>query len=203
MNGSSTIATIVILAIGLSALTVGTNGWSTWTAEAARRQAVVERPRPLPAYQLLDSRGESLTLAQSERDLTVVDLIYTQCPTVCLAMGAQFRQLQSELATAGLLERVELLSVTFDPANDDQSTLSDYLRRFGAVEPHWRAARFQDNDELAASLTDLGVIVIPEQSMGFVHNAAYYLIENGRVIEIFDIEARTDLFEAIRARLAT
>jgi len=201
MNWSSGIATIAILAAGFGALTFGTDGWSVWTAETARRQAVLERPWPLPDYRLRDSRGKQLTLARSERALTVVDLIYTQCPTVCLAMGTQFRQLQSELATVGLLDQVQLLSVTFDPENDGASSLADYLSRFNAIEPQWRAARFDDNQALSAALEDLGVIIIPEPSVGFVHNAAFYLVEQGRVIEIFDVEATTPLVESIRSRL--
>lgn len=201
MNWPSAIATVGVLVAGFGTLTFGTDSWGVWTAETARRQAVIESPRPLPDYRLLDSRGKQLSLARSERALAVVDLVYTQCPTVCLAMGAQFRQLQSELATAGLLDQVQLLSVTFDPENDDASALAEYLKRFSAVEPHWRAARFANNQQLDAALEDLGVIVIPEPSVGFVHNAAFYLVEEGRVVEIFDVEARTALFESIRSRL--
>lgn len=203
MSWYSAIATTVILTVGIASLTAGTSGWSTWTAEGARRAAVLESPQPLPVYLLRDTKDQSLSLSKLERSLTVVDLIYTRCPTVCLAMGAQFRQLQSELATAGLLDEVQLLSITFDPDNDDRQALADYLKRFGAVEPHWRAARFESDNDLASALQHLGVVVIPEPTVGFVHNAAFYLIENGQVIEIFDIDDRTALFEAIRTRATT
>lgn len=236
-------ATVGVLVAGFGALTLGTGGWTVWTAESARRQAVLENPRPLPDYPLRDSRGTTFSLAAGDwgpgaharrlvaddrdlaadaprltadgrrlnaddprlvahaRPLVVVDLIYTRCPTVCQAMGLEFRQLQGELAAFGWLDRVRLVSVTFDSANDDDAALNAWLRRHGAAEPHWRAARFEDAGHLEEVLARLGVVVIPEPRVGFVHNAAFYLIDAGRVVEILDVDDRAGLFEAIRRRL--
>ena len=194
-------ATICVLVAGYSSLALGTDGWRIWTAESARRQAVLENPRPIPDHPLRDSRGGRLTLAGGGKRIAVVDLIYTRCPTVCQAMGAQFRQLQGELATIDLLDDVELVSVTFDPANDDDAALGGYLRRFGAIEPGWRAARFDDDAHLDEMLEELGVVVIPEPRVGFVHNAAFYVIEGGSVVEIIDVDDRPALFDAILRRM--
>ena len=194
-------ATLCVLGAGFGALALGTDGWTVWTAESARRQAVLADPRPLPDYALLDSRGEAFSLVASGGRLAVVDLIYTRCPSVCQAMGLQFRQLQGELETFGWLDDVALISISFDPANDDDRALNEYLRRYGAAEPQWRAARFTDYAHLQHVLELLGVVVIPEPRVGFVHNAAFYLIDDGRVVEILDWDDRAGLFEAIRRRL--
>ncbi len=200
MRRHAALASAAVLLAGSAALGWGTDGWSVWTAESARRAAVLADPRPLPDHPLRDSRGGTLSLADPGRPLAVVGLIYTRCPAVCVAMGAHFRLLQDELAEAGLLGEVQLLSVSFDPANDDGPALAAYLRRFGAVEPDWRAARFEEDGALRAVLERLEVIVIPEPVMGFAHNAAYYLVQDGRVVAVFDVEDRPGLFEAIRAR---
>ena len=194
-------ATLTVLVAGYSVMAAGTDGWRVWTAESARRQALLASPRPLPDYVLRDSTGKSLSMRTSGRSLRVVDFVYTQCPTVCLAMGSQFRLLQGELAELDLLGRVELLSITFDPANDDLAELAVYLNRFGAIPPHWRAARFENDTQLEAVLDQFGVIVIPEPTVGFVHNAAFYLIEDNRVSDIYDIDDRAALLRAIRERL--
>ena len=194
-------AAVLVLVFGCAALILATDGGSVWTAEGARRQAVLSNPKPLPDYPLSDSWGNRLSLAAQESPLRVVDLIYTRCPTVCLAMGAQLRMLQTELAAAGLLEQVEILSITFDPA-DDAAALADYLARFHAMESGWRAARFDDEEDLERALDELGVVVIPEPDVGFVHNAAFYLVERGRLVAILDVEDRAGLFEAIRQRVA-
>ena len=203
MPWRSVVAAALVAAVGYAAVALGTDGWSVWTAETARRQAVLSSPKPLPDYPLDDARGERLSLSRSSQPLRVVDLIYTRCPTVCLAMGAQLRLLQGELAAADLLDQVEILSITFDPANDDAAALGNYLRRFGAVEPDWRAARFSRDADLADALDQLGVIVIPEPRVGFVHNAAFYLLEDGHVAEIVEIDDRIGLFEAIQRRASS
>ena len=201
MPWRSACAAVLVLGLGCAALILGTDGGSIWTAEGARRQAVLSNPKPLPDYPLRDSRGTRSSLANPAHGLQVVDFIYTRCPTVCLAMGAQLRMLQTELAAVGLLEEVEILSITFDPA-DDQRALTDYLARFHAIEPGWRAARFENDEDLARTLDELGVVVLPDPSVGFVHNAAFYLVEQGRVVAILDVEDRAGLFDAIRKRAA-
>ncbi|MDE0179513.1 MAG: SCO family protein [Gammaproteobacteria bacterium] len=199
MPWRSACAAVLVLGLGCAALILGTDGGSIWTAEGARRQAVLSNPKPLADYPLRDSLGTRLSLANPGRELQVIDLIYTRCPTVCLAMGAQLRMLQTELAAVGLLEQVGILSITFDPA-DDERALADYLARFHAIEPGWRAARFENDEDLARTLDELGVVVLPDPSVGFVHNAAFYLVEQGRVVAVLDVEDRAGLFEAIRKR---
>ena len=199
----SVAATTLIVVAGYASLALGTDGWSVWTAEGARRQAVLSNPRTLPDYPLTGARGETLSLARTDRPLMVVDLIYTRCPSLCLAMGAQLRLLQAELAAAGLTDQVGFLSITFDPDNDDADALRGYLERFRAVEPQWRAARFEHDDHLAKVLDELGVIVLPEPSVGFVHNAAFYLVEEGRVVEILEVDDRAGLFGSIAERAGT
>ena len=154
MPWRSAAATVLVLAVGCASLALGTDGWSVWTAEGARRQAVLTNPKALPDYPLTDTRGHALSLVHPERPLLVVDLIYTRCPTVCLAMGAQLRTLQTELAATGLAEKVGIVSITFDP-DDDREALADYLARFHALEPGWRAARLDDDEDLGPLLEEL------------------------------------------------
>ena len=192
-------AIAVVLMAGIGTLTWATDGWRIWTAETARREAVLNHPKALPAVNLTDSHGRSVKL-KHQSQLVVVDFIFTQCPTVCLAMGAQFRQLQDQLSAEELSGQVRLLSLSFDPENDHQAQLTQYLSRFGAVDPYWKAARFDQIEQLQDTLDQLGVIVIPEPTLGFVHNAAFYLIEDGYVVGIYDVEELERLSDDIRLR---
>ena len=58
-------ATLCVLAVGFGSLALGTDGWTVWTAESARRQSVLDNPRPLPDFVLRDSRGGSLSLGSA------------------------------------------------------------------------------------------------------------------------------------------
>ena len=197
----SATATVAVLLGGCLALWAATDGGAAWTAESARRLDVAERPQDLPDATLRDVEDRSIGLAALERPIAVVDFIYTRCPTVCVALGSTFRDLQGELVSRGWQDRVGLLSLTFDHAHDGSAELAGYLARFGAAPDLWNAARFEDEDDLDAVLRDLGVIVIEEPNLGFVHNTAIYLVDRGRVVGIYDFTDRSGLLQAIEWRL--
>lgn len=199
----SAAATVAVLLGGFLAVWAGTDGGAAWTAESARRLDIAERPRELPNAPLLDVGERSIGLASLDRRIVIVDFIYTRCPTVCLDLGSTFRDLQGELVSRGWEDRVGLLSLTFDHAHDGPVELAGYLGRFGAAPDLWRAARFEAEDDLDAVLRDLGVIVIPEPNVGFVHNTAMYLVDRGRVVGMYDFDDRSGLLQAIEWRLET
>ena len=197
----SATAIVLVVVAGFISLWLGTDRWAAWTAESARRIDVLQSPRALPNLQLRNASGGSVPLLAGAKRLQIIDFIYTQCPTVCLAMGAEFRSLQGDIASQGLVNEVELLSLTFDLVHADVPALSAYLNRFSAERSIWQAARVEQADKLPPLLKQLGVIVIPEPMLGFVHNAALYLVDNGQVVEIFDVGDRDQIMQAVQWRL--
>jgi len=187
----------LVLVTGIAALWLGTDGWQIWTAESARRQAIVSEKTVLPDLVIRDANNQRRSLTDSPHSIVLMDFIYTQCPTVCLTMGAEFRLLQNELVARELDDRVGLLSMTFDQERDGPTQLSQYLSRFGANAQQWSAARFEHESDLNAVLQQLGVVVIPEPSVGYVHNAAIYLIKDDRVVGIYDIGDRESVLDAV------
>ncbi|MGS2724155.1 SCO family protein [Porticoccus sp. GXU_MW_L64] len=196
---ASVLATVGVLAAGFAGLSIGTGGWQIWTAESARRVAVQKAPLTLPEANLLNQEGEAMALA-ADRELWLMEFVYTRCPTVCLAMGAEFYQWQQQLRQQGLEDRVGLLSLTFDP-RDSSRDLQGYLQRFSGSADIWRAARFQDASKLTEIMELLGVIAIPEPTVGFVHNAAVYLVYRGQVVGIYDYDDRQSIQVALQRHL--
>lgn len=193
----SVVSTILISVLGITALWHATSGGSAWTAESARRLNVIHSPIKFPDVDLQSTRFDNLSLADYQQQVIVVDFIYTQCPSICQAMGAEFRSLQSEFKSRGLAEDVQLLSLTFDSRNDGIKQLTEYLNRFSASETQWAAARFREESELQGVLDDLGVVVIPDPDFGYIHNAAVYLVVKGHVIGIYDFDDREKLMANI------
>ena len=199
----SAAATVAVLFGGCLVLWAATDGGAAWTAEAARRLDIAEQPRVLPDAALRDIGDRPIGLTALDRPIAVVDFIFTRCPTVCVDLGSTFRDLQGELVSRDWQDKVGLLSLTFDYAHDGPVELAGYLERFGAAPDLWNAARFEREAELDAVLRELGVVVIPEPNVGFVHNTAIYLVDRGRVVGIFDFGDRSGLLQAIEWRLKT
>lgn len=197
----SILASALTIILGVYLISVGTDKGQAWTAEGARRIAVRETPLEVPQASLIGDqghRGKLITAVSLEDDapLLLVEFIYTRCPTVCLAMGAEFRSLQTYLTAKGLDQKVRLLSLSFDE-KDDPNDLADYLQRFSADRRSWSAAKFQNQAQLDEIKRRIGLIVIPEPTVGFVHNAAVYVIWRGQVVDILDHDDRKGIRDVI------
>jgi cytochrome oxidase Cu insertion factor (SCO1/SenC/PrrC family) len=91
---------------------------------------------------------------------------------------------------------VKLLSVSFDP-EDSIEDLKHYLTRFSANPSIWSAAKFARQSDLEMIKQQLGLIVIPEPSVGYIHNSAVYVIYDGRVVAILDHDDRKGIRDVI------
>lgn len=184
------IAVLLACLMGIGALYAQTDGFSVLTTEAARRAGIQRHPRPVPDASLAFADGDHTGLLQSLRDdgrVTIVNFMYTRCFSICLAMGSELQQLQAELRSTGLDDRVRLLSLSFDPADT-----SDYLARYQSsqhADPQiWSFATLTDSAQRKAALKAFGIIVVPAPLGQFEHNAAYHVVTpDGRLVQIVDI----------------
>jgi protein SCO1/2 len=183
----------------LSALALALLGWwsaawitqdfQAWTAEGGRRLVVIEQPVAVPKVALT---GPGLVDADLHTWLsgagraTIVDFVYTRCPTVCTTLGSGFQQLQHALAKE-TTDGVKLLSISFDPTHDDASSLQQYATQWRADPNRWAIATVRDANQLQGLLKAFQVVVIDDGSGGYEHNAALLVLDGrGRLVRIFD-----------------
>jgi protein SCO1 len=171
-----------------------TEGFQVWTAEGARRLAVIERPivAPHAALEGPGITGRDLREVLGDAGhVTIASFVYTRC-TVCSALGSSFQQLQRTIAT-NPLDGVQLLSISFDPNHDDAAQLQKYAQRWGTDPAHWRLATVPNGDDLQRLLRAFQVVVVPDGLGGFEHNAALLVIDqHARLVRIFDIDEGDD-----------
>jgi protein SCO1/2 len=188
---------VILAVLGWASASWLTAGFEVWTAEGARRLTVVERPVPVPAALLAGHGVSGLDLRawlSGKGRVTIVDFIYTRCPTVCSTLGSGFQQLQQAIA-ARPGDDVGLLSISFDPLHDDAARLQQYASQWRADPRHWRVVTVPDAAELKRLLDAFQVIVIADGLGGYEHNAALLIVdERGRLVRIFD---DTDLDAAL------
>lgn len=175
-----------------------THDFQAWTAEGARRLEVALAPVPAPPVTVEGTQVAPQPLARllaDGRSVTVVDFFYTQCQTVCLSLGSVFQQMQSELQGAGANDaaaaRVQLLSISFDPARDSARELRRYAARMQADPRRWRFVRPASAADSARLLQAFQVVVVPDGRGDFEHNAALLVVDQrGRLVRVFDIAQR-------------
>jgi protein SCO1/2 len=197
------LASALVCVAGACTLAAATDGFRAFTTETARRVAVRAHPVRLPDVALETASRERTSLAQWRGRWLVVDFVYTRCATLCTAQGAELAQLQDRLAAPIAHGRVQLLSLSFDPAHDAPDALAGYLRRSGDRGSGWVAARPIGASALERLLRAFGVVAIPDGADGFIHNVAIQLVDpQGRLVEILDGGDPASIASEVALRLA-
>ena len=191
----------IVVAVGSAAIARETDGLRAITTAGARQLAVERAPISLPDVRLVDQDGDAFTLSEYQGRPVLVDFIYTRCPTLCGELGDDFHGVLKLTTGTGATRPIDLLSISFDPQNDDREALRLYGDRWGAKAPGWRIAAPADDRGLAALLQSFGVVVIADGMGGFIHNSAVYLVDGqGRLARILDPDAPPQLFaQALRS----
>jgi protein SCO1 len=195
------VACSTVVVFGAAGLWAATDGGRALTAEGARRLRALEAPELVPDVILTDRHGETARLRRGDGSVTLVEFIYTTCPTLCQSAGAAFLQLQERLRAHGLAAHVQLLSVTFDLERDGPGELAAYEQWHHADGRQWRVVRPAPH-ELAPLLKAFAVVVLPDPLVGFQHNAAIHVVDDsGRLVGIFDLEDVDNAVQRVAAIL--
>lgn len=182
------LVSLALLLAGGAVLGVATSGFQAFTTETARRIAVHQNPIAIPAVTLQIESNAHIDFASLQRKWLLVDFIYTRCPSYCVALGAEFAQLQDRLAGPIAQGKVQLLSISFDPGYDAPIQLAAYLQRSGDRGHGWHAARPLGADSMLKLKRAFGITVIADGLGGYTHNVAIHLVDpRGRLVDIFDV----------------
>ena len=105
-------------------------------AEASRSR--IEVIGDVPAFQLIERGGESVTRTDLQGRLHVVSFIFTRCPGVCPRMMQNLLPLY-ELYDGS--DKVRFLSISVDPDYDTLEALQAYAERYGIDDNRWLFTR--------------------------------------------------------------
>jgi len=190
----------IVAATGIAALAWETEGFRVVTGAGARQLSIERAPPLLPDVRLVDQDGHAFPLSSYKGRPVLVDFIYTRCPTLCGELGDDFHGVLQLMGGTATGVPLDLLSISFDPQNDDRQALQLYGDRYGAKAPRWRIAAPADDRGLAALKQSFGVVIIPDGIGGFIHNSAVYLVDaQGRLARILDPDSPPQLFaDALR-----
>jgi protein SCO1/2 len=86
----------------------------------------------MPAFELTERSGKSMTDAQMRGKFWVANFMFTQCPNQCPLMNTKFSLLQKSLP-----DNVRLASFSVDPLHDTPEKLRAYAANFGAEDARW------------------------------------------------------------------
>lgn len=154
-------------------------------ADIATRPAapLVEPGAEVPDAAFVDQDGRARRLSDWRGKTTVVTFIYTRCPVpdFCPLMDRHFATVQAAIKRdPALAQRVQLLSVSFDPAYDTPAVLKTHAEQAGADPGIWvylTGAR----EEVDAFASGFGVTIMREDGTmeEIIHNLRTAVIDPG------------------------
>lgn len=160
-------------------------------AAAALRRDTVERGRLVaraegdfaPAFVLWDQRGRLVRSGELRGRPYVLNFIFTRCKAaeMCPASTACMAGLGRSLREAGMGGKVQLLTISFDPAHDSPGVLLGYASTTGLDPEHHRLLT-GDRDMIRDLMRQFGILTL-EQDGTIVHNAATVVVSpDGRIV---------------------
>ncbi len=140
-----------------------------------------------PPFELVDQDGDTLHLNAYRGKALLLTFIYTRCPIpdFCPLMSEHFKTLQPRLREH-FGDRVQLLSISFDPAYDTPERLRDYGMRYTNDFSTWQFAT-GEAEHIQHLAQRYGVYFELEASAEtFAHNLVTALIgPGGRVHQLW------------------
>ncbi|WP_163581877.1 SCO family protein [Gracilibacillus saliphilus] len=175
---------------------IGTDGFTAFTAETARKNNLIEAKPKFPEVILEDSKERKYTMESFRGKNVLITFVYTACTTVCPELERNFAEVYQSIPTSYTGEEIIFLTISFDPERDDPETLENYRQYFQSDGETWRMARVPEKLELKSLLDAFGVIVIPDEYDGFSHNSAFYFVNKHgyleNVLDYTDIKAASE-----------
>lgn len=88
----------------------------------------------LPPFQLADQDGLFFSRENFLGKVSVVNFIFTHCPTVCPLLTQKMKSLSLEVADP----QVQFISISVDPENDTSAVLKAYANQYGVDLNRWK-----------------------------------------------------------------
>jgi protein SCO1 len=173
----ATIAATAVLLSAAVAIANVTQNYSCFTSECWRRQDVAAHPRLLPDVALQNATGDNSQLSDLRGKVLVVNFVYTRCATICNTLGSVSSQLATRFAPEIKKDKVEVVSISFDPNRDSAGDLQAYSNRLDRSHGLWQVVRPTSEVDNATLKNAFGIAVINDGFGGFDHNAALHIVD--------------------------
>ncbi|MFD2630081.1 SCO family protein [Oceanobacillus kapialis] len=138
------------------------------------------------AFQLDDVHGEGFELTNGK--VKLVAFFFTNCPDICPLTMVDFKEIQSILKEEGLFaDKVELVSISLDPANDLPEVITDYAANFQADPQGWKWLR-GTSEKTRQIANEFQMQYELEDGTVLYHSTTMYLLdEHNKIRALYDM----------------
>lgn len=133
-------------------------------------------PKKVADFSFTNQNGETITNANYDGKVYLVEFFFTTCPTICPRMSRNLVDIQSHFEG---LDNFGIASFTINPETDTPEVLKEYATKYGITNPNWN---FLTGDQDAIyDLANVGFNLYAAQidgaPGGFEHSGNFALID--------------------------
>lgn len=88
----------------------------------------------IPDFSFVAQDSAMVGRDQMEGKITIVDFIFTSCPSICPIMSNEMERVQDAFRNE---ENVQIYSISIDPDYDTPAVLGDYSKKYNASPDKW------------------------------------------------------------------
>jgi len=153
---------------------------------SASRLAVIARA---PEFSLTTQDGKNFCDSELKGKVVLIGFVFTTCNGTCPATTHRMASIQLELKRRGLDKdgRVQLLSISLDPARDNPDTLKRYMRLYDVDPSNWTFVT-GDLADVNKVIAAWGMWARPAANGQLDHPSRVFLLDGlGRIREIYNL----------------
>lgn len=141
---------------------------------------VPEYKWPVASFEAVNQDGAAMTLDDLKGEVWVMNMIFTNCETVCLPMTANMAKLQQKLKEANV--DVHLVSFSVDPLNDTPEKLKEYALQFEADFSNWDLLTGYTEDDIKRIAKSVKTLAEkPSGTNQVTHSTKFFLVNEAGV----------------------
>ncbi|MCA8997502.1 MAG: VCBS repeat-containing protein [Planctomycetaceae bacterium] len=148
-------------------------------------------------FHLIDQTGEPFTQENLRGHVTVVNFLFTACPSTCPLQSQWMSKVCQRLEEQTTDSGIRLVSVTVDPENDTPSVLSQYAKQYEANPEFWTFLTGDQEEiwKLSKDSFHLPVALNPEDPLiPIAHDSKFAVVDRlGRIRAYHDVVSDASL----------
>lgn len=130
-------------------------------------------------FALTNQLGQPVSIDSLQGRITVVNVVFSRCPTQCRRLSAQMQRIQARIPSG-----VRLVTLTADPEYDSPAVLSRYGKEYGASPDRWWFLTGAKAEVFRVAVADLKFAVVesgdPSAKLEdlFIHSADFGVLDS-------------------------
>jgi len=125
----------------------------------------------ITGFELTERRGSSFTKSDMLGKINVVNFFFTSCQGPCPIMAGNMSVLYKAFE---LNDRVQLVSISVDPAVDSLPVLREYAQRQGVIDNRWLFVRGEQEDIIQISEKQF---MLAADDLPMMHSIKFVLVD--------------------------